>query len=119
MPPSVFELGNERKLGQIEDCANIAICLACEAAWAYIGFGGRVAGAAAKGVLNSKVGKETLERLQNSEAAQKAGATSAMYVTLRLPLEIKDLFREWLADARKYRDLAGAAERHSFDQTVV
>ena len=73
VPPSVFELGNERKLGQIEDCANIAICLACEAAWAYIGFGGRVAGAAAKGVLNSKVGKETLERLQNSEAAQKAG----------------------------------------------
>ncbi|WP_286950520.1 MULTISPECIES: PA0069 family radical SAM protein [Brevundimonas] len=34
------------------------------------------------------------------EAAQKAGATSAMYVTLRLPMEIKDLFREWLADAR-------------------
>jgi len=30
------------------------------------------------------------------EAAAKAGATSAMYVTLRLPLEIKDLFREWL-----------------------
>ena len=37
------------------------------------------------------------------EAAQKAGATSAMYVTLRLPLEIKDLFREWLADARPGR----------------
>ncbi|MGE7197914.1 PA0069 family radical SAM protein [Brevundimonas naejangsanensis] len=37
------------------------------------------------------------------EAAQKAGATSAMYVTLRLPLEIKDLFREWLADARSDR----------------
>lgn len=37
------------------------------------------------------------------EAAQKAGATSAMYVTLRLPLEIKDLFREWLADARPDR----------------
>ena len=34
------------------------------------------------------------------EAAAKAGATRAMYVTLRLPLEIKDLFREWLADAR-------------------
>jgi len=32
------------------------------------------------------------------EAAAKAGATSAMYVTLRLPLEIKDLFREWLAE---------------------
>lgn len=37
------------------------------------------------------------------EAAAKAGATRAMYVTLRLPLEIKDLFREWLADARPDR----------------
>ena len=37
------------------------------------------------------------------EAAAQAGATSAMYVTLRLPLEIKDLFREWLADARPAR----------------
>jgi DNA repair photolyase len=37
------------------------------------------------------------------EAAHKAGATLAMYVTLRLPLEIKDLFREWLADARPDR----------------
>ncbi|MEQ7154328.1 PA0069 family radical SAM protein [Brevundimonas aurifodinae] len=37
------------------------------------------------------------------EAASKAGATTAMYVTLRLPLEIKDLFREWLADARPER----------------
>lgn len=37
------------------------------------------------------------------EAAAKAGATSAMYVTLRLPLEIKDLFRQWLADARPDR----------------
>jgi len=37
------------------------------------------------------------------EAAARAGATSAMYVTLRLPLEIKDLFREWLADARPDR----------------
>ena len=37
------------------------------------------------------------------EAAAQAGATSAMYVTLRLPLEIKDLFREWLADARPVR----------------
>lgn len=36
-------------------------------------------------------------------AAAKAGATSAMYVTLRLPLEIKDLFQEWLADARPDR----------------
>ncbi|MFC5344500.1 PA0069 family radical SAM protein [Brevundimonas staleyi] len=37
------------------------------------------------------------------EAGAKAGATTAMYVTLRLPLEIKDLFREWLADARPDR----------------
>ena len=37
------------------------------------------------------------------EAAADAGATRAMYVTLRLPLEIKDLFREWLADARPDR----------------
>ncbi|HEV7228383.1 PA0069 family radical SAM protein [Brevundimonas sp.] len=37
------------------------------------------------------------------EAAKKAGASTAMYVTLRLPLEIKDLFREWLADARPDR----------------
>jgi len=37
------------------------------------------------------------------EAAAKAGATRAMYVTLRLPLEIKDLFREWLAYARPDR----------------
>nr|WP_209316109.1 MULTISPECIES: PA0069 family radical SAM protein [unclassified Brevundimonas] len=37
------------------------------------------------------------------EAAAKAGATSAMYVTLRLPLEIKDLFREWLAENRPDR----------------
>ena len=37
------------------------------------------------------------------EAAAKAGASTAMYVTLRLPLEIKDLFREWLADARPDR----------------
>jgi DNA repair photolyase len=37
------------------------------------------------------------------EAAAKAGAVTAMYVTLRLPLEIKDLFREWLAEARPDR----------------
>ena len=37
------------------------------------------------------------------EASAKAGATTAMYVTLRLPLEIKDLFREWLAGARPDR----------------
>jgi DNA repair photolyase len=37
------------------------------------------------------------------EAAAQAGATSAMFVTLRLPQEIKDLFREWLAEARPDR----------------
>jgi DNA repair photolyase len=31
-------------------------------------------------------------------AARDAGATSAGYVLLRLPLEIKDLFREWLEE---------------------
>ena len=31
------------------------------------------------------------------ERAAQAGATGAGYVVLRLPLEIKDLFREWLA----------------------
>lgn len=33
------------------------------------------------------------------EAAKEAGAREAGYVLLRLPLEIKDLFQEWLADA--------------------
>jgi DNA repair photolyase len=33
------------------------------------------------------------------EAAAKAGATEAGYVILRLPLEIKDLFREWLSES--------------------
>ena len=37
------------------------------------------------------------------ERAVQAGATSAMYVTLRLPLEIKDLFREWLEAERPDR----------------
>ncbi|MBS0252320.1 MAG: PA0069 family radical SAM protein [Proteobacteria bacterium] len=32
------------------------------------------------------------------EAAREAGACNAGYVLLRLPLEIKDLFREWLAE---------------------
>lgn len=31
------------------------------------------------------------------EAAKNAGATEAGYVLLRLPLELKDIFREWLA----------------------
>jgi DNA repair photolyase len=37
------------------------------------------------------------EMEQILEAAQVAGATSAGYVLLRLPHEVKDLFREWLA----------------------
>jgi DNA repair photolyase len=37
------------------------------------------------------------------ERAAEAGATGAGYVTLRLPLEIKDLFREWLEAARPDR----------------
>ena len=32
------------------------------------------------------------------EEAAKAGAREAGYVILRLPLEIKDLFREWLSE---------------------
>jgi DNA repair photolyase len=34
------------------------------------------------------------------ESAAKAGATSAGYVLLRLPLEVRDLFKEWLKAAR-------------------
>jgi len=36
------------------------------------------------------------------ETAREAGASGAGYVLLRLPLEIKDLFREWLAEARPH-----------------
>jgi DNA repair photolyase len=32
------------------------------------------------------------------EAAREAGATQAGYTVLRLPYEVKDLFREWLAE---------------------
>src|SRR5271154_3919780 len=38
------------------------------------------------------------ETEQILEAAHTAGATSAGYVLLRLPHEVKDLFREWLAE---------------------
>ena len=37
------------------------------------------------------------------ERAAQAGATSAMFVVLRLPLEIKDLFTEWLEAERPDR----------------
>jgi len=42
-----------------------------------------------------------IERILDRVAA--AGATEAGYVLLRLPLEIKDLFREWLAEAMPER----------------
>lgn len=38
------------------------------------------------------------EMEQILEAAAEAGATRAGYVLLRLPYEVKDLFREWLAE---------------------
>lgn len=38
------------------------------------------------------------EMEQILEAARSAGASSAGYVLLRLPHEVKDLFREWLAE---------------------
>ena len=53
------------------------------------------------------------------EAAAAAGARSAAYVLLRLPYELKDLFREWLRDERtaegEARDVApaGDARRHA------
>ena len=37
------------------------------------------------------------------ERARDAGAVGAMYVSLRLPLEIKELFREWLDSSRPDR----------------
>ena len=37
------------------------------------------------------------------KAAKEAGASEAMFVMLRLPLEIRDLFQEWLADSRPDR----------------
>ena len=47
-------------------------------------------------------------------AAAEAGATQAGYVLLRLPLEIKDLFREWLEanvpDRAKHVMSAGAPD---------
>ena len=42
------------------------------------------------------------------EAAKDAGAQEAAYTLLRLPLEIKDLFREWLAE--HYPDRADKVE---------
>ena len=42
------------------------------------------------------------------EAAAEAGATRAGFTVLRLPLEIKDLFEEWLAPAPARPRRAGA-----------
>jgi DNA repair photolyase len=56
------------------------------------------------------------------DAAKAAGAESAGYITLRMPLEIKDLFREWLhehfPDKEKHvislvRDLHGGKDYDS------
>ncbi|HUN52253.1 MAG TPA: radical SAM protein, partial [Candidatus Sulfotelmatobacter sp.] len=43
-------------------------------------------------------GLNDAELEQILEAARDAGAREAGYVALRLPLEIKDLFKEWLAE---------------------
>lgn len=48
-----------------------------------------------------------LERIL--QAARNAGATTAAYIALRMPLEISDLFREWLAE--HYPDRAGRVIR--------
>jgi DNA repair photolyase len=49
-----------------------------------------------------------IERILDSAA--DAGATEAGYVMLRMPLEIKDLFREWLQGLRRY--VRKAADGH-------
>lgn len=73
VPPPIFELGNERRLdGLVEGCANIFICVACEAAWSRVT--GGLAGAISKGLKNVKKGKKTLEKeeiLRNPTTAQK------------------------------------------------
>jgi DNA repair photolyase len=57
---------------------------------------------AAAGIPTGVMAAPMIPGLNDSEceailaAARNAGATSADYVLLRLPLEIKDLFREWL-----------------------
>ncbi|HTX49811.1 MAG TPA: PA0069 family radical SAM protein [Caulobacteraceae bacterium] len=54
--------------------------------------------------LNDHELEGVLERSAEAGArAAEAGATAAGYVVLRLPLEIKDLFREWLEAARPDR----------------
>ena len=59
-------------------------------------------------------------------AARAAGADTASYIVLRLPLEVKDLFQEWLADAvparasrvmKLIRDMRGGKDYDSSWQT--
>ncbi|MFQ5959578.1 MAG: PA0069 family radical SAM protein [Alphaproteobacteria bacterium] len=58
---------------------------------------------AAAGIPTGVLVAPVIPALNDSEierilaAAAEAGAASASYVLLRLPLEVKDLFREWLA----------------------
>jgi DNA repair photolyase len=62
-----------------------------------------IAGLAAAGVPVAVMVAPIIPALNDSEieailaAAQRAGASEAGYVLLRLPLELKSLFREWLA----------------------
>jgi len=62
-----------------------------------------IAGLAAAGVPVAVMVAPIVPALTDSEietilaAAQRAGASEAGYVLLRLPLELKSLFREWLA----------------------
>jgi DNA repair photolyase len=61
-----------------------------------------IKGLAAAGIPTAVMFAPVIPALNDSElekvleAAREAGATAAGYVLLRLPLEIKDLFREWL-----------------------
>src|SRR3569832_1952814 len=58
----------------------------------------------AAGIPGGVMAAPTIPVLTDSEledilgAAREAGAQSAGYVLLRLPHEVKDLFREWLAE---------------------
>src|SRR3546814_15192437 len=62
----------------------------------------------AAGVPTAVMAAPMIPALNDSEmerilaAAAGAGATSAGYVLLRLPLEIKDLFQEWLEIGRAH-----------------
>jgi len=70
-----------------------------------------IRGLAAAGIPTAVMFAPIIPALNDSEmesvlaAAKQAGARSAGYVLLRLPLEIKDLFREWLEANRP--DAAG------------